>query len=79
MLKDNLFPRKRLIEIFEGRETGDLDDGLVDRTTCALRVWSVMRPEEVREWIKSQPGEELRKALTWLLENPWGTVEGDER
>ena len=56
------------------REGGD-EGGMLDRTFCALRVWAVVRPTEMREWIKTQKGDDLQQALTWLLEHPWGTAE----
>lgn len=66
--------RSDLIEFFSGHDnTLAGEDGMVDRTFCALRTWAVLKPDAMRSWIATQEGEDMRKALTWLLENPWGT------
>ncbi len=63
--------RKELLKFWRG--DADLgDDGLVDRTFCSLRVWAVVRPEEMRAWLGTLKDNELRESLTWLLEHPWG-------
>jgi hypothetical protein len=73
----NLFvgaERKEVLAFFRG-ESDDLadDGGLLDRTFCALRVWAVTKPDEMKAWIGTLKDEDLRTALTWLAENPWGT------
>ena len=50
---------------------------MIDRTFCALRVWAVIRPNEMRTWIRILDDEKMRKALTWLLQHPVG--EGSKR
>jgi hypothetical protein len=45
---------------------------MIDRTFCALRVWAVVKPDEMKKWIATLDDAEMRKALTWLLEHPWG-------
>jgi hypothetical protein len=54
------------------RLRGGFSDDQIDRTFCALRVWAVIRPNEMRTWIRTMDDEKMRKALTWLLEHPWG-------
>ena len=72
MLQDKVVPREELIRMYDGRE-GSSDDAINDRTFCALRMWAVVKPDEMREWIRTVEGEDMQKALTWLLEHPWGT------
>jgi hypothetical protein len=66
-------PREDLIKLFAGDDAYSSDSDMIDRTFCALRAWAVVRPEEMKAWIAKQDGEDMRKALTWLLVNPWGT------
>lgn len=77
MLATDYVPRGNLIKLFSGDDTFSSDSDMVDRTFCALRAWAVVRPEEMKAWIAKQEGEDMRKALTWLLENPWGTGSED--
>jgi len=67
--------RADLLRFFSGVDEFPDEGGMIDRTFCALRVWAVVRPDEMRAWIGKQEGADVRKALTWLLEHPWG---GDE-
>lgn len=48
------------------------EGGVTDRTFCSLRVWAVTKPDEMKAWIAKEPDAELRQALNWLLEHPWG-------
>jgi hypothetical protein len=73
LLRTNYAPREGLIEFFSGKDIYGGEDGMIDRTFCALRVWAVVRPDEMKKWIATIKDAEMRKALTWLLENPWGT------
>jgi hypothetical protein len=66
-------PRKGLILFFTGHDIYPDEGNVIDRTFCALRVWAVVRPDEMKKWISTLKDEEIRKALTWLLKNPWGT------
>lgn len=63
-----------VLAFFRG-ENDDFADGggILDRTFCALRVWAVTKPDEMKAWIGTLKEEDLRTALTWLAENPWGT------
>ena len=72
--------RPEILAFFRG-ETDEFADngGVLDRTFCALRVWAVTKPDEMKGWIATLKEEDLRTSLTWLLENPWGTGEGPER
>jgi hypothetical protein len=65
-------PREGLIRFFSGEDIYAGEDGMVDRTFGALRIWAVMNPSEMRTWISEVEDAEMRKALTWLLEHPWG-------
>lgn len=71
MLDGNLVPREELREMYAGKNSGSTDDGIIDRTFCALRVWAVIRPIEVAEWIEKQD-RDMQESLRWLLKNPWG-------
>ena len=73
LLSDNSgVPRSSFVALLGGDDAFASDGDVIDRTFCSLRVWAVTRPDEVREWIKTQEGEDLKKALTWLLDHPWG-------
>lgn len=69
-------PRNEVLLFLGGDDKYQYEGGMTDRTICALRVWAVMRPDEMRAWIGKQEGKDMRKALSWLLEHPWGG--GDE-
>lgn len=71
------FPRSELIKEFAGGEPFSGDD-FNDRCFCALRFWAMWKPDEMKAWIAAVEGEDMRKALTWLLEHPWGTGSGPE-
>ncbi len=73
LLQTGVTPRDRLIKFFSGSDEFQEDGNVVDRTFCALRVWAVVRPDEMKAWIGTIKDAEMREALTWLLENPWGT------
>ena len=72
LLRNDYAPREKLIQFFGGADvladTGDV----IDRTFCALRVWAVFKPDEMKTWIATLDDAEMRKALTWLLQHPWG-------
>ena len=73
MLATDYAPRDRLTRFFSGHDEYPDEGGMIDRTFCALRVWAVVRPKEMKAWIGTLEDAEMRKALTWLLEHPWGT------
>ncbi len=73
MLRNNYAPRKNLMKLFSGDDRFSSDSDMIDRTFCALRVWAVVRPREMKAWIGTIKEANMRKALTWLLEHPWGT------
>ncbi|MDQ3621459.1 MAG: hypothetical protein M3463_03095 [Verrucomicrobiota bacterium] len=73
LLRTDYAPRDRLIRFFTGRDEYPDEGGMIDRTFCALRVWAVVQPSAMKAWISTQKDPEMAKALTWLLENPWGT------
>jgi hypothetical protein len=75
LLRTHYVPREGLIRFFSGNDIYGREDGMIDRTFCALRAWAVVRPDEMKKWISKVRDVEMRKALTWLLENPWGTGE----
>jgi len=72
MLRNRYVPRENLIRLFSGDDKYAVDGNMIDRTFCALRVWAVVRPKEMKAWIATQPDKRMRTALTWLLEHPWG-------
>jgi hypothetical protein len=73
MLKSDYASREELIKLFSGDDDFASDADMIDRTFCALRVWAVTKPDQMKAWIATLKEEDLRKALTWLLENPCGT------
>ncbi len=76
LLRTNYAPRKYLIKLFSGDDKFSSDSDMIDRTFCALRVWAVVKPREMKAWIATIKEADMRKALTWLLEHPWGTGPG---
>jgi hypothetical protein len=72
ILRNDYAPRDRLIRFFSGHDEYPDEGGMIDRTFCALRVWAVVKPKEMKAWIGTLKDAEIRKALTWLLEHPWG-------
>lgn len=70
-------PREELLRLFAGDNSVGGDGDVLDRTFCSLRVWAVTRPDEMRAWLATMKDAEMRTALTWLLEHPWGTGEAD--
>jgi len=75
LLRTGYAPRENLIKLFSGDDKFASDGDMIDRTFCALRVWAVVRPKEMKPWIATLHDAELQKALTWLLEHPWGGPE----
>jgi hypothetical protein len=73
LLRTHYAPRDGLIKFFGGDDVYPGEDGMIDRTFCALRVWAVFKPKEMETWIATLKDSEMQKALTWLLRNPWGT------
>ncbi|MEZ0274073.1 MAG: hypothetical protein ACAH88_04155 [Roseimicrobium sp.] len=73
MLESDYAPREELIKLFAGDDEFSSDADMVDRTFCAMRIWAVTKPEEMKAWLATMKDKEMRTALTWLLENPWGT------
>lgn len=63
---------KEVRQFFSGDDNMADEGGVTDRTFCSLRVWAVTKPDEMKAWIATEPDAELRKALSWLLEHPWG-------
>jgi hypothetical protein len=71
--RTNYAPREGVIQFFSGKDIYGGEDGMIDRTFCALRAWAVVRPDEMKKWIATIEDAAMRNALTWLLEKPWGT------
>lgn len=72
MLNCNYTPRENLLKLFLGDDRFSSDSDMIDRTFCALRAWAVLKPRAMKRWIATLRDPEMEKALTWLLENPWG-------
>ena len=73
-----LLPEQRsgILAFFRGENEEFADDGgVLDRTFCSLRVWAATKPDEMKAWIATLKDADLRTALTWLAENPWGPNE----
>jgi hypothetical protein len=73
ILVTNYAPRDQLMRFFSGEDVYPDEGCMIDRTFCALRVWAVVKPDEMKAWIATLKDAAMRKALTWLLEHPWGT------
>lgn len=72
LLTTGYAPREDLIKLFSGDDAFSSDSDMIDRTFCALRMWAVLQPEAMKAWIATQKDADMSKALTWLLEHPWG-------
>ena len=72
MLRTDYTPRDDLLKLFKGDDAFGSDSDMIDRTFCALRMWAALKPGEMKAWIASRKDVEMREALTWLLEHPWG-------
>ena len=68
-------PREDLIKMFSGDPECCSDSDMIDRTLCCMRFWAMWKPNEMRKWIETVKEADMRKALTWTLENPWGNGE----
>lgn len=66
------YPRSMLIKVFSGKSFDSDDDGALDRTFCGMRFWAMWKPDEMRNWISGLKDPEMRQALTWMVDNPWG-------
>lgn len=73
LLRIDYVPRDGLLKFLTGHDVYPDEGGILDRTFCALRVWAVVRPKEMKAWIGTIKDVDMCKALTWLLEHPWGT------
>jgi hypothetical protein len=63
--RTNYAPREGLIQFFSGKDIYGGEDGMIDRTFCALRAWAVVRPDEMKKWIATIEDAAMRTALTW--------------
>ncbi len=72
LLRNDYAPPEGLMSFFSGKDVYPDEGGMIDRTFCSMRVWAVVKPNEMKAWIATQKDAEMRKALTWLLEHPWG-------
>jgi hypothetical protein len=74
-LRTRMFSKARMIRLWTGYQ--DPDDGAVDdRHFGSLRIWAMRKPEQVREWIRSEPlDDDVRKALLWLVDHAKGGFE----
>jgi len=79
LLRTNYAPRERLIRFFAGDNIYGGEDGMIDRTFCALRIWAVVRPAEMKAWIATLNDSELQKSLAWLLRHPWGKAPDEKK
>lgn len=68
-------PREDLVKMFSGDPECCSDSDMIDRTLCCMRFWAMWKPDEMRQWIETIKEADMRKALTWTLENPWGSGE----
>ncbi len=64
--------RSDFLKYCSGSDIQPKPGDMMRRTFNALRVWAVVRPKEMKAWIGALNDPPLQKALTWLLEHPWG-------
>ncbi len=53
------------------------EDGMNDRTFCALRVWGSFHQKEMIAWVNSLDDLEMRKSLMWLVKHARGAWPGN--
>jgi hypothetical protein len=73
ILRADYVPKDKLEQFFAGDDIYPDEEGMLDRTFCALRSWAVFKPDEMAAWIKTLNDPGLEKSLTWLMYHPWGT------
>ena len=61
-----------MIRYFSGKELQSQRDIVPHDLLCVLREWAIVRPKEMQAWIGTLSDPPLQKALTWLLDHPWG-------
>jgi len=64
--------REQFIEYCSGVDMDTKASDMARRTFNALRVWAVVRPNDMKAWIATLNDPKLQKAITWLLNHPWG-------
>jgi hypothetical protein len=73
ILRTKYARRDLLLRYYRGEKVGLGDDGMNDRTFCALRVWGVFHQKEMIAWINTLDDLEMRESLTWLVKHARGT------
>ena len=73
ILRTQYARRDLLLRYFRGEKVLLGDDGMNDRTFCALRTWAVFHPKEMTAWIETLNDPEMQKSLMWLLKHAQGT------
>ncbi len=66
-------PARKLSDLtafFEGNDDLADDGGVLDRTFCALTIWAITRPEDMRAWIEKDCPPEFKESLRVF----WGKV-----
>ena len=51
MLATDYAPKKGLLRFFGGEDVYPDEERMIDRTFCALRVWAVVKPDQMKAWI----------------------------
>ncbi len=74
-LRTRGFTKKRMIRLWSGYE-GPYDGAVDDRHFGSLRIWAMRQPEQMRQWIRTEPlDDDVRKALLWLVDHAKGGFE----
>ena len=77
ILRTQYARRDLLLRYYRGEKVALGDDGMNDRTFCALRVWAIFHPKEMTAWIDTLDDMEMRKSLMWLLKHAQGAWPSD--
>ena len=74
-LRTEIFTKRRMIRLWSGYEGPD-DGSVDDRHFGSLRIWAMRKPEQMRQWIRTEPlDDDVRKALLWLVDHAKGGFE----
>ncbi len=77
LLDSDYAPREELAKFFMGDDLFADEGGIIDRTFCALRVWAMIQPDEMRRWIDEECAADIRESLRWLLNHAAGRKDSD--
>jgi hypothetical protein len=69
LLDSNYAPREDLAKFFMGDDSFGNDGEIIDRTFCSMRVWAMVQPDEMSQWIEEKCPADMQESLRWLLKH----------